>query len=90
MQRLFSLGLNTKRWGTCTPEGNIYLNWRIVMAPVQVIDYIIVHELAHLRIPEHNQEFCNLVKSILPHYEEDKEWLRIHGMELYCVGQEKT
>lgn len=79
-----------KRWGTCTPEGNIYLNWRIVMAPVQVIDYIIVHELAHLRIPEHNQEFWNLVKSILPHYEEDKEWLRIHGMELYCVGQEKT
>lgn len=79
-----------KRWGTCTPEGNIYLNWRIVMAPVRVIDYIIVHELAHLRIPEHNQDFWNLVRSILPHYEEDKEWLRIHGMELYCVGQEKT
>src|SRR5699024_96198 len=62
-----------KRWGTCTPEGNIYLNWRIVMAPVRVIDYIIVHELAHLRIPEHNQDFWNLVRSILPHYEEDKE-----------------
>ena len=79
-----------KRWGTCTPDGNIYLNWRIVMAPVRVIDYIIVHELAHLRIPEHNQDFWNLVRSILPHYEEDKEWLRIHGMKLYCVGQEKT
>lgn len=79
-----------KRWGTCTPEGNIYLNWRIVMAPIRVIDYIIVHELAHLRISEHNQDFWNLVRSILPHYEEDKEWLRIHGMELYCVGQEKT
>lgn len=79
-----------KRWGTCTLGGKIYLNWRIVMAPVRVIDYIIVHELAHLRISEHNQEFWNLVKSILPHYEEDKEWLRIHGMELYCVGQEKT
>lgn len=78
-----------KRWGTCTPEGNIYLNWRIVMAPVRVIDYIVVHELAHLRIPEHNQDFWNLVRSIVPHYEEDKEWLRIHGMELYCVGQEK-
>lgn len=78
-----------KRWGTCTPEGNIYLNWRIVMAPVHVIDYIIVHELAHLRIPEHNQNFWKLVRSILPNYEQDKEWLRIHGMELYCIAQEK-
>jgi|SRR5699024_7335318 len=77
-----------KRWGTCTPEGNIYLNWRIVMAPVRVIDYIIVHELAHLRIPEHNQEFWNLVKSILPQYEEYKEWLRVYGMELYCIAGE--
>lgn len=79
-----------KRWGTCTPEGNIYLNWRIVMAPIQVIDYVIVHELTHIRIPEHNQTFWKLVKSILPQYKESKEWLRIHGMELYCVGQEKT
>lgn len=79
-----------KRWGTCTPEGNIYLNWRIVMAPMQVINYVIVHELTHLRIPEHNQAFWNLVKSILPQYEESKEWLRVYGMKLYCVGQEKT
>lgn len=78
-----------KRWGTCTPEGNIYLNWRIVMAPIHVIDYIIVHELAHLRIREHSQEFWNLVRSILPNYEQDKEWLRIHGMELYCLAHEK-
>lgn len=77
-----------KRWGSCTPEGNIYINWRIVMAPVRVIDYIIVHELAHIRVPEHNQEFWNLVRSILPHYEEDKEWLRIHGMKLYSIAQE--
>lgn len=56
------------------------------MAPVSVIDYIIVHELAHLRIPEHNHNFWNLVKSILPYYDEDKERLRVHGMELYCIG----
>jgi len=46
-------------------------------------------ELVYLRIPEHNHDFWNLVKSILPHYEEGKEWLVIHGMELYCIGQEK-
>lgn len=54
------------------------------MAPVRAIDYIVVHELSHLRIPEHNQSFWNFVRFILPHYEEDKEWLRVHGMELYC------
>lgn len=79
-----------KRWGTCTPEGNIYINWRIAMAPIKIIDYIVVHELAHLRIPEHNAAFWKLVRSILPDYEVSKEWLRVHGMELYCVGQEKT
>jgi len=74
-----------KRWGTCTPEGNIYLNWRIVMAPMRVIDYIIVHELAHLRIPEHNEKFWQLIKSILPKYEESKEWLRVNGTTLYAI-----
>ena len=43
-----------KRWGSCTPTGDIYVNWRIVMAPVHVMDYIIVHELSHLLVPEHN------------------------------------
>jgi len=83
-----SLSLRTqhKRWGTCTPNGDIYINWRIVMAPVKVIDYVLVHELAHLIVPEHNQKFWNLVKSVLPDYEERKEWLRLHGMELHCVG----
>lgn len=79
-----------KRWGTCTPEGNIYINWRIAMAPIKIIDYIVVHELAHLRIPEHSDAFWKLIRSILSDYEGSKEWLRVHGMELYCVGQEKT
>ncbi|KGP74488.1 zinc metalloprotease [Pontibacillus yanchengensis Y32] len=83
-----SINLRTqhKRWGTCTPKGDIYLNWRIVMAPVKVIDYVMVHELSHLLVAEHNQEFWNTVISILPDYEERKEWLRIHGMELHCIG----
>ncbi len=87
-----SLQLKTqhKRWGTCTPNGDIYLNWRIVMAPVRVIDYIIVHELAHLIVPEHNDKFWRIVRTTLPHYKEAKEWLRVHGIELNCIGlQEK-
>ncbi|PWU69948.1 M48 family metallopeptidase [Gracilibacillus dipsosauri] len=76
-----SLQLKTqhKRWGTCTPNGDIYLNWRIVMAPLRVIDYIIVHELAHLVVPEHNDKFWRLVRTTLPHYKEAKEWLRVNG-----------
>ncbi len=45
------------RWGTCTNEGAIYLNWRIMMAPVPIIDYLLVHELAHLKYPNHSNDF---------------------------------
>ncbi|WP_026702266.1 M48 family metallopeptidase [Salibacterium aidingense] len=83
-----SLQLRTqfKRWGSCTPKGDIYLNWRIVMAPIHVVDYVIVHELAHLIVPEHSKKFWHLVKSILPAYETSKEWLRVHGVELHNIG----
>jgi predicted metal-dependent hydrolase len=70
------------RWGTCTPEGAIYLNWRIMMAPMSVIDYLLVHELAHLKHPNHSASFWQLVQSILTDYEQRKEWLRINGPRL--------
>jgi predicted metal-dependent hydrolase len=70
------------RWGTCTPAGNIYLNWRIVMAPLKIIDYLLVHEMAHLKYPNHSKDFWKVVHSILPDYEERKEWLRINGPTL--------
>lgn len=74
-----------KRWGTCTTDGHIYINWRLVMAPSQVLDYVVVHELAHLKVPEHNQNFWRKVRAILPKYEERKEWLRVHGQSLTRV-----
>ncbi|TRM11772.1 M48 family metallopeptidase [Lentibacillus cibarius] len=74
-----------KRWGTCTPDGDIYINWRLIMAPADVFDYVIVHELAHLIIQDHSQAFWKVVKSILPNYEKQKEWLRINGMKLHCI-----
>ncbi|MGG0591517.1 SprT family zinc-dependent metalloprotease [Priestia megaterium] len=70
------------RWGTCTAEGNIYLNWRIIMSPISIIDYVLVHELAHLRYMNHSNDYWNFVRSILPDYEERKEWLRINGPTL--------
>ncbi|GAA3320995.1 hypothetical protein GCM10020331_034250 [Ectobacillus funiculus] len=70
------------RWGTCTSEGNIYLNWRIIMSPMSIVDYVLVHELAHLKYMNHSNEYWNFVGSILPDYAQRKEWLRINGPTL--------
>lgn len=67
------------RWGTCTADNAIYINWRIMMAPMRVIDYVIVHELAHIKIKNHSAEYWQFVRSILPDYEERKDWLRRNG-----------
>ncbi len=75
-----------KRWGTCTPDGDIYINWRLIMAPVKVLDYVVVHELAHLKVQDHSPEFWKIIKSIMPDYEKRKEWLRVNGMSLHCIG----
>ncbi|MBP1970073.1 putative metal-dependent hydrolase [Virgibacillus natechei] len=79
-----SINLRTqhKRRGTCTPDGDIYINWRLIMAPSNVFDYVIVHELTHLIIQDHSVEFWKLVKFILPDYEYRKEWLRVNGLSL--------
>jgi len=59
------------------------------MAPMKVLDYVIVHELAHLVVQDHSAEFWKIVKSVLPDYDLRKEWLRINGMTLYCIGGKK-
>lgn len=70
------------RWGSCSSKGNINLNWRLVMAPIAVIDYVVVHELCHLKIMNHSQEFWNLVKSTLPNALEGRQWLKTNGYRL--------
>lgn len=67
------------RWGSCSSKGNINLNWRIIMAPNQVIAYVIIHELCHLRFMNHSQEFWDIVANYLPDYKEWKAWLKING-----------
>ena len=70
------------RWGSCTKDNQLNFNWRIVMAPVSAIDYIVVHELCHLEEPLHSIEFWNLLESQFPEYRKWKEWLRINGLIL--------
>jgi predicted metal-dependent hydrolase len=67
------------RWGSCTPKGNINFNWRIIKAPINVIDYIIVHELTHLLETNHSPEFWNIISVQLPHYKKAKDWLKENG-----------
>ena len=71
-----------KSWGTCTPSGNIHINWRIFTAPMRYVDYVLVHELCHLKYMDHSDDFWNLISSLIPDYEDRKEWLRIHGPNL--------
>ncbi len=71
-----------KRWGSCSSIGNLNFNWRAVMAPSPVLDYLIVHELCHLIHHNHSRGFWNLVSSILPDYKERREWLKKNGVYL--------
>jgi hypothetical protein len=70
------------RWGSCTPRGRVDFNWKIIMAPNRVVDYVVVHELCHLKQHDHSPQFWKLVESIMPDYAESKEWLRVNGASL--------
>lgn len=70
------------RWASCTPKNNLNFNWRIVKAPAFVIDYLIVHELAHLLEPNHSERFWNIIAVQIPRYMLAREWLREHGASL--------
>jgi predicted metal-dependent hydrolase len=70
------------RWGSCSPRGTLSFNWRLVLAPFDVLDYVVVHELCHLREPNHSPRFWRLVASRRPGWREQRRWLREHGAEL--------
>jgi len=74
-----SIKTQHKRWGSCTSKGHILLNWRLILAPIEVIDYVILHELCHLYHMDHSKRFWDLVSSIDPQYSEKKLWLKQHG-----------
>ena len=71
-----------KRWGSCSQDGTLRFNWRIIMAPEYIIDYIVVHEMCHLRYMNHAREFWDLVQHIQPDYKIRKEWLKRNGITL--------
>ena len=67
------------RWGSCTPNNNLNFNWRIIKAPSYVIDYLVIHELAHLLESNHTRRFWNIIAVQMPRLQEAREWLKTHG-----------
>ncbi|MDU2066008.1 MAG: SprT family zinc-dependent metalloprotease [Sporomusaceae bacterium] len=69
-------------WGSCSSAGNIAYNWQIIMAPPQVMDYLVIHELAHLREPNHSKRFWQIVATFDPAYQKHRLWLKEKGLLL--------
>jgi predicted metal-dependent hydrolase len=73
---------NRYRWGSCTVNNNVSFNWRLIKAPMFVIDYVVVHELAHLLEANHTSRFWSIVRAHTPAMEKAKAWLKEHGQVL--------
>jgi predicted metal-dependent hydrolase len=70
------------RWGSCSVKKNLSFNWRLMKAPEFVVDYLILHELAHTVVLNHSRKFWQLVAKVCPRYEEAKAWLKQNGPRL--------
>ncbi len=70
------------RWGSCGRDGHICLNWRLILMPGWVLDYVIIHELMHLCRLDHSSHYWRLVAEAYPDYENARRWLRMHGASL--------
>ena len=72
-----------RRWGSCDNKGCLSFNWRIIMAPNEVVDYVVVHELAHCHEFNHSKRFWNIVANQIPDWKEKQNWLHTNGGLLY-------
>ena len=66
------------RWGSCSPKNSLNFAWRLVMCPLSVVDYVVVHELSHITYKNHSPAFWARVKTVLPAYEDEQEWLKLN------------
>ncbi|HVA96702.1 MAG TPA: SprT family zinc-dependent metalloprotease [Candidatus Acidoferrales bacterium] len=80
--RSVSITTAETRWGSCSSNKTLNFNWKLVMAPITVIDYVVTHELAHLTELNHSKDFWETVRKMYPLYREYRTWLRRHGHTL--------
>lgn len=70
------------RWGSCSAKGTLSFNWRLMLAPPEILDYVVIHELCHLTYMDHSAAFWRKVESVCPGYRTARRWLKDHGHEL--------
>jgi predicted metal-dependent hydrolase len=70
------------RWASCSSNGRMSFNWRLMLAPERVLDYVVWHEVCHLEIPDHSRRFWRLLESRWPSWRSERDWLRRHGPTL--------
>jgi predicted metal-dependent hydrolase len=75
----FKITSGKKRLGTCSSQGAINFSWRLMMTPIEVIDYVVVHELSHLREHNHSKRFWTNVQSLYPNYKQARLWIKANG-----------
>lgn len=76
----------SSRWGSCSRDGRLTFNWRLILAPPEILDYLIAHEVAHLAEMNHGPRFWACVERLCPDYKGSRLWLRRHGHELHRYG----
>lgn len=79
--RQVRLNYNTSNWGSCSNNGVITLSTRLLFAPSRAIDYVIIHELAHLQVFDHSPKFWAVVRKVMPNYQEQERWLKENYFE---------
>lgn len=72
-----------KRWGSCSRRGEVRFNWRVIMAPLPLVDYVVAHEVCHLKLKNHSSAFWRLLRRLMPDYEQRRERLRAMGVQLH-------
>jgi predicted metal-dependent hydrolase len=67
-----------QRWGSCTHKGGLNFSWRLIQAPPEIVDYVVVHELVHISQPDHSKKFWEKIRKIMPDFEQRRHWLKDH------------
>jgi len=80
----YSVGIKTFKggWGSCSTKGHVQFNWKVIIAPTHIVDYVVVHELCHLRHHNHSPAYWNSVERVMPDYRECKDSLKRYGATL--------
>jgi hypothetical protein len=77
-----SIRAQRTRWASCAASGAMSFNWRLLLAPAAILDYVVEHEVCHLEIHDHSKAFWDLLRSRVPDYEQHEQWLKRHGQSL--------